>query len=126
MSQPPTDTPTLPLSADEREILLTLFDLGRKIASVIDLEELLPRIPELVGRLIPFDAFAVYFVNPKRDELTIGHAVGYPEDAETVRVRSSEGLLGRVVATQQPVVSGDVDAEPRYLSIVPGMHSTLA
>ena len=60
MNQPPTDdNATAPLSGSERDILLTLFDLGRKIASVVDLDELLPKIPELVGRLIPFDAFAV-------------------------------------------------------------------
>ena len=68
MNQPPTaDTATAPLSGNERDILLTLFDLGRKVASVIDLDELLPKIPELVGRLIPFDAFAVYFFKEKRD-----------------------------------------------------------
>jgi phosphoserine phosphatase RsbU/P len=96
------------------------------IASVIDLDELLPRIPELVGRLIPFDAFAVYFFNAKRDSLSIGYAVGYPEGLEGFSLPSSAGLIGRVVTTQQPVVVGDVTAEPQYISVVPGMHSTLA
>ncbi len=83
MNQPPAaDTATAPLSGNERDILLTLFDLGRKIASVIDLDELLPKIPELVGRLIPFDAFAVYFFQAKRDTLSIGYAVGYPDSSK--------------------------------------------
>src|SRR6187455_3214745 len=100
--QPPTLQPALPaLSANERDILLTLFDLGRKIASVIDLDELLPRIPELVGRLIQFDAFAV--------DLAL-----------------SAGVLGQVVATQQPQVIGDVALDPSYVSVVPDMHATLA
>jgi sigma-B regulation protein RsbU (phosphoserine phosphatase) len=124
MSQPPTDTPTL--SGSERDILLTLFDLGRKVASVIDLDELLPRIPELIARLVPFDAFAVYFFNEKRDELSIGYAVGYPENATEIRRRPSEGLIGRVVLTQQPIVLGDVTSDPQYLSLVPGTMSMLA
>ena len=71
---------SVPASAlTEREILLTLSDLGRQVVSVIDFEELLPRIPELIGRLIPFDAFAVYLLDEKRAELRIGYAVGYPE-----------------------------------------------
>ncbi len=125
--QPPTVQPQpTTLSGNERDILLTLFDLGRKIASVIELDELLPRIPELVGRLIPFDAFAVYLVSEKRHVFKLGYAVGYPEDASRAELSLSDGVLGRVVATQQPLVIGDVTADPSYVSIVPGMHATLA
>jgi sigma-B regulation protein RsbU (phosphoserine phosphatase) len=124
--QPAADSTLTPHSGGERDILLTLFDLGRKIASVVDLDELLPRIPELVGRLIPFDAFAVYFFSAKSDRLSIGHAVGYPATAAGFSMPSSAGLLGRVISTRQPVVVGDVAVEPDYISVVPGMHSTLA
>ena len=65
----------------EREVLLTLFDLGRQVASVIDFDELLQRIPELIGRLIQFDAFAVYLLDEKRSELRVAYAVGYPDTA---------------------------------------------
>jgi sigma-B regulation protein RsbU (phosphoserine phosphatase) len=125
MNQPPAESAQT-LSGNERDILLTLFDLGRKIASVIDLEELIPKIPELVGRLIPFDAFAVYFFKEKRNELTIGYSVGYPENLESLSLSATDGILGRVVTTQQPMVVGDVTADPHYISVVPGMMSTLA
>ena len=39
----------LSVGSHERDILLTLFDLGRQVASVIDLDELLQKIPELIG-----------------------------------------------------------------------------
>ena len=124
--QQTSDTLAPALAGTDRDILLTLFDLGRKVTSVIDLDELLPRIPELIGRLIPFDAFAVYFFKEKRNELTLGYAVGYPEHASTIVFPASRGLLGRVVTTQQPVVVGDVATDPHYISVVPGMMSTLA
>lgn len=125
--QPPVVQPSpSTLSGNERDILLTLFDLGRKIASVIDLDELLPRIPELVGRLIPFDAFAVYLVSEKRQVFKLGYAVGYPEDAAHADLSLSDGVLGRVVATQQPLVIGDVTEDPSYVSVVPNMRATLA
>jgi len=128
MSQPPPEfaPPTLAAGANERDILLTLFDLGRQVASVIDLDELLARIPELIRRLIQFDAFAVYLFDSKRGELRIGYAVGYPEVSPGFRVRVTEGLVGRVVTSQQPLVIGDVSTEPQYISLVPGIASTLA
>jgi sigma-B regulation protein RsbU (phosphoserine phosphatase) len=109
----------------EREILLTLFDLGRRVASVTELDELLQKIPELIGRLIQFDAFAVYLLDERRDVLTIAHAVGYPDTPGFV-LRASEGVVGRVLASRQPQVIGDVSLDPNYISIVPGMSSTLA
>ena len=65
MSQTPSppfaSSPVSGLS--ERDVLLTLFDLGRQVTAVIDLDELLQRIPELIGRLIQFDALAVYLLD---------------------------------------------------------------
>ncbi|MEO7191774.1 MAG: GAF domain-containing protein [Vicinamibacterales bacterium] len=126
MNQSSADIDPPVLSGSERDILLTLFDLGRKVTSVIDLDELLPRIPELIGRLIQFDAFAVYFVSAKRGEITLGYAVGYPESVPGIRMSTTDGILGRVVSTQQPVVVGDVALDPSYVSVVPDMQSTLA
>ena len=125
MSSPFETTGRPTLSGSERDILLTLFDLGRKVASVIDIDELLPRIPELIGRLIQFDAFAVYFVDDKRGEIVQGYTVGYPGSALGFRMPLSDGVLGQVIATQQPTVIGDVSLEPRYVGVVPGMASTL-
>ena len=120
------DTTSPPVPGNERDILITLFDLGRKVASVIDLDELLPRIPELVARLIPFDAFAVYFYNEKRADVSLGYAIGYPPDATGVRLAAGDGMLSRVITTQQPIVVGDVTTDSRYISVVPGMMSALA
>jgi sigma-B regulation protein RsbU (phosphoserine phosphatase) len=99
--------------------------LGRQVASVIELDELLPRIPTLIGRLIQFDAFAVYLFDEGRRELRIGYAVGYPVPAG-YRLGESEGIVGLVVRTQQPVVLGDVTTDPHYIEVVPDMWSTLA
>jgi len=67
------------LSTDERreqEMLTTLFDLGRQVTAVLDLEELLAQIPKLIGRLIEFDAFAVYLLDERRGELRVAYSVG--------------------------------------------------
>jgi sigma-B regulation protein RsbU (phosphoserine phosphatase) len=113
-----------PAGLNEREILLTLFDLGRQVASVIDFAELLPKIPELIGRLISFDAFALYLLDEKRDRLTIGYAVGYP-DTPGFTLRTTDGVVGRAVTARQAIVVGDASADPHFIQVVPGMASSL-
>ena len=102
-----------------------MFDLGRQVTAVLDVTELLQKTPELIRRLMPFDAFAVYLLDEKRNELSIAYAVGYPDD-KSFRVRVSEGIVGRVGESQQGLVIGDVSADPHYIAVVPGMASTLA
>jgi phosphoserine phosphatase RsbU/P len=127
MNQTPTRpaSSSLSVSSSERDILLTLFDLGRQVASVVEVDELLQRIPELIGRLIPFDAFAVYLRDEKSGDLRIGYAEGYP-DMTGFSLQESVGIVGHVVRTQQSVVVGDVSTDPHYIEVVPGMASTLA
>ena len=109
----------------ERDILLTMFDLGRQVTAVLDINELLEKTPELIRRLIPFDAFAVYLFDERRNDLSVAYSVGYP-DTTRIRLRLSEGIVGRVVESQQALVVGDVSADPHYIEVVPGMVSTLA
>jgi sigma-B regulation protein RsbU (phosphoserine phosphatase) len=108
------------------EALTTLFALGREVTSVLDLDELLHKIPELIARLTKFHAFAVYLLDPQRDELTIAYSVGYPADvARTLRVKVGHGLVGAAVAEGQPLLVNDVSADPRYVEAVPGSKAEL-
>jgi sigma-B regulation protein RsbU (phosphoserine phosphatase) len=112
-------------SATEHDVILTLFDLGRQVTSVLELSELLPKIPELVARLIPFDAFGIYMFDERRDELRLEYAVGYPDREPGFRIKGGEGIVGRAVAQQQPIVIGDAPSDPHYIEVVPGMVSDL-
>jgi sigma-B regulation protein RsbU (phosphoserine phosphatase) len=106
--------------------LTTLFALGREVASVLDLDELLRKIPELIARLTKFQAFAVYLLEPKKGELTIAYSVGYPDDvSRTLRLKVGRGLVGAAVAEGQPILVNDVLADPRYVEAVPGSRAEL-
>jgi sigma-B regulation protein RsbU (phosphoserine phosphatase) len=116
------------LSTDERreqETLTTLFDLGRQVTAVLDLDELLAQIPKLIGRLIEFDAFAVYLLDERRGELRVAYSLGYPAAPEPVRLSLDQGLVGVAVKSQMPLLVNDVAADPRYLGVVPGMAAEL-
>jgi sigma-B regulation protein RsbU (phosphoserine phosphatase) len=125
MTQPST-APEPDVRASAIEALTALFALGREVTSVLDLEELLQKIPELMAKLTKFQAFAVYLLDPKRDELSIAYSVGYPaEVARTLRVKVGEGLVGAAVEAGRPLLVNDVHADPRYVEAVPGSQSEL-
>ena len=106
--------------------MITLFELGREITAVLNLDELLHKIPQLIARITKFQAFAVYLLDPRGEELSIAYAVGYPDDVVwTLRVKVGEGLVGTAVAEGQPILVNDVHTDPRYREAVPGSNAEL-
>ncbi|MBI4887424.1 MAG: GAF domain-containing protein [Acidobacteria bacterium] len=119
--QPPVRPPS------DAELLSTLFELGREVMSVLDLEELLAKIPQLIARLTRFSAFAVYLLDDAHEELRIAYAVGYPESArETQRLRLGQGVVGAAVQEGRPILVNDIRREPRYQGPHRNMLSQLA
>jgi len=114
-------------AASDAELLAILAELAREVSSVLDLDALLEVIPSLISRLTSFTVFSVYLLDEQREELSIAYAVGYP--VEIVRhftLKVGEGIVGTAVAEQRPILLNDVDADPRYLAVVPGAKSQLA
>jgi sigma-B regulation protein RsbU (phosphoserine phosphatase) len=109
----------------EQETLTTLIDLGRQVAGVLDVTDLLAQIPRLIARLIEFDAFAVYLLDERRGDLRVAYCVGYPQGDEPVRLKPGHGLVGAAVGAGMPLMVNDVAADPRYVPIVAGMGSEL-
>lgn len=114
-------------SPSDAELLAILAELGREVTSVLDLDELLEKIPSLISRLTTFTVFSVYLLNEQQEELSIAYAVGYPE--EIVRhftLKLGQGIVGTAVVEQRTILLDDVDTDPRYLAVVPGAKSQLA
>src|SRR5256886_1826314 len=105
MSEPVAPAPAAP---EIRELVITLFELGREITAVLDLPELLQKIPQLIARITKFQAFAVYLLDPKRQELSIAYSVGYPEEVwRNLRVKVGHGLVGAAVGEGKPILVND-------------------
>ena len=125
MSESPT-SPAPSVPPNIRELVLTLFELGREITSVLDLDELLQKIPLLIARITKFQAFAVYLLDPRLEELSIAYSVGYPaETARTLRLKVGHGLAGTAAAEGKPRLVNDVHRDPRYVEAVPGSNAEL-
>ncbi len=111
----------------DAEILSTLFELGREVTSVLDLEELLAKIPQLIARLTTFSAFSVYLLDERRQELRVAYAVGYPEEAvRTLRLKVGQGVVGAAVEQGRPIIVDDVRQEPRWMGSVDTAVSQIA
>jgi sigma-B regulation protein RsbU (phosphoserine phosphatase) len=121
----PTSPSASVAPANIRELVVTLFELGREVTSVLDLDELLEKIPQLIARLTKFRAFAVYLLDHEKEELSVAYSVGYPESVSTLRVKVGEGLVGRAVAEGKPVLVNEVHADPQYVEAVPGANAEL-
>src|SRR4026208_2371867 len=106
----PQDRPSSPRlqavgrGATDTELLSTLFELGREVTSVLDLEELLKKIPQLIARLTRFSAFSVYLLDDSRQALRIAYSLGYPDDvAKTLQLRVGQGVVGASVQEGRPI-----------------------
>ena len=127
-----SDHPLRPQAAPSRpatdtDLLSTLFELGREVTSVLDLADLLEKIPQLIAQITRFSAFAVYLLDESRQELHIAYAVGYPDDVvRTLRLKVGQGVVGAAVEQGRPILVNDIGKEPRFMGPLRNMVSQLA
>jgi phosphoserine phosphatase RsbU/P len=133
MTKPPQENPQDPRlqgtgrAPTDTELLSTLSELGREVTSVLDLDELLAKIPLLIARLTRFSAFSVYLLDEGRRDLRIAYAVGYPEESlATQRLPLGHGVVGAAVQEGRPILVNDIRQEPRYRGPLRNMLSQLA
>ncbi len=121
----PQAVPSRP--ATDTDLLSTLFELGREVTSVLDLADLLEKIPQLIAQITRFSAFAVYLLDEARQELHIAYAVGYPDEVvRTLRLKVGQGVVGAAVEQGRPILVNDIGKEPRFMGPLRNMVAQLA
>jgi phosphoserine phosphatase RsbU/P len=109
----------------DAEAFETLAEIGREVASVLDIDELFTRIAQLAKRVIDYRTFGILLVNGD-NELEMKLAVKYGEKVEVPRVALGEGLVGYAALHREVVLVPDVSQDPRYINLVPDVRSELA
>ena len=112
-------------SRSDAEAFETLAEVGREVASVLDLDELFGRIAQLARRLIEYRTFGILLLN-EQGELEMKLGLQYGEKVQIPRVRLGEGLVGYAALHREPVLVADVSNDPRYINLVPDVRSELA
>jgi sigma-B regulation protein RsbU (phosphoserine phosphatase) len=113
-------------SRSDADAFETLAEIGRDVASVLDLDELFARIAQSMRRVIDYRTFGIWLLNTDRAELEIKHAVHYGEHIQQKRIPLGEGLVGYAALHGEPVLVADVSQDPRYINVVADVRSELA
>src|SRR5690606_14557788 len=80
-------------SRRDAEAFETLAEIGRDVASMLDLDELLTHLGQLTKRLIEYRTFGLFLLNDD-NELEIKIAVKYGETIHIPLIALGEGLVG--------------------------------
>lgn len=96
--------------------LAALYEVGRRLASTLDLGSLLSQIAEVTRRLVDYQTFAVFLLDPDGRHLVPRYALGFRElYVQTVRIPVGEGLVGQAAQRRELIWIPDVHQDPRYI-----------
>ncbi len=102
--------------AEQTRILGLLHEVGRDLASILDLEDLLRAAGERVRKLVRYDLFSVMLLNPDTDLLECSFMLRYNERIHNqAKLALGEGLCGSAAQLRKPVRVNAVDLDPRYV-----------
>lgn len=123
-----TTSPTIKRELEERtRILTTMVEIGKEINAILDLDELLPKIAQLMRQVVDYQIFAILLTDEKTQQFHIRYALGHsPDVVSNLRVKVGEGLVGTAAAERRVIVAGDVSKDLRYIKTYDAVNSELA
>jgi sigma-B regulation protein RsbU (phosphoserine phosphatase) len=104
-----------------------LLEVADVVNTTLDLDTTLRRVAELVRKVIDYEIFGILLLNEKSQELYFRFSLGHSREiAERIRIKVGEGVTGTAAQRREAILVGDVSADPRYISAVPGVRSEIA
>jgi len=101
--------------ARERDLLL---EVGTRISSTLDRDEVLGLILDGLEEVVGYDAAGLFLVDIETDEISHHLLRGYDEGTVAqVRLKIGDGLIGSSAADERPLVVADVSKDPDYIDI---------
>ena len=98
----------------QRELL---YQVGMRISSSLDVEEVLNLILHSLREVVEYHAGGIFLVDPDTMQIMRLTATGYdPEMEHRLELKFGEGIVGWVAKNVKPVIVGDVTKDPRYLN----------
>lgn len=106
--------------------LQTLTDIAQEFSHILHLDELLKKITSLVRGLIPYDAFSIFMLDERGEELEHYFGVRFDERMQLRSMPLGTGIVGTAAATRAPVLVRDTALDSRYVPAVQGIRSEVA
>jgi diguanylate cyclase (GGDEF)-like protein len=97
---------------------LSLFhEVGKALASTLDLQKILQTIMEKISEFLQPDTWSLLMIDDKTKELYFEIAIGTGANKlKDVRLKLGEGIAGWVALHGEPVLVRDVKEDPRFSS----------
>jgi sigma-B regulation protein RsbU (phosphoserine phosphatase) len=109
------------------ELLDFLLEVTSSIGTTLDLDAVLANIAQVIRQVLPYDLFAILLYSESRKGLRIRYSIGHSQEMmRELVIGLDEGLTGVAASARQPVVTGDVRHDPRYLGFVDAVRSEMA
>ncbi len=97
--------------------LTTLYEVGKKLSSTLDLDELLGNALELLRAQWGYPVCSILLLDREKNELYIRRVIGRDiEEVKHLRFRVGiDGIVGWVANAGEPLYVPDISKEPRYI-----------
>jgi len=102
------------MSASESERLELLFEMGRLLASKLELADLLKTVLELSARVVGAETASLLLLDAATQELYFDVALGLGDEAAKVRLKIGQGIAGAVAKSRVCEIINDVRADSRW------------
>jgi len=98
------------------EQLRAINEVGRRISSILSLDELLPFVVKSLQETFNYYNVNIFLLDPGSDDLVLKAGAGGYEGTVPVGlpVKVTEGIVGWVARSGKPLLANDVSQEPRY------------
>ncbi|MGC2399153.1 MAG: GAF domain-containing protein, partial [Acidobacteriaceae bacterium] len=103
-----------------------LMRLANALNTTLDLQTLLHRTADLVRAVIDYKIFAILLLNERANDLRMRFQIGHTPEAERLRIRVGQGVVGRAAESREAILLHDVRLDPSYISANPEVRSELA
>lgn len=98
----------------------TLAEVSADFGKSLTLDEALERVIKNLGKLVPFDAAAIFLLDRRKGVIESVLHQGYPRDgAERIDVKINEGLVGLAAKRKRGIVVNDVRENSDYVNTRP-------
>ncbi len=114
------------LATQEMQHRTALYEVGKKISSSLDLNEVLNLIIDALQSVVPYDAAAIVLLDETENSVVERTVRGYAPDREAINLKMGEGISGSAAETRRAIIVPDVSRDDRYVQHRPETKSEMA
>jgi len=98
--------------------LTTINKISRVVTSILDPDELMAEFTKSIAAGFGYQHVVVMAMDKERGELHFraGHGAKMPEVSRNLKLKLKEGIIGHAAFFSETLVTGDVEADPRYIT----------